>query len=126
VCIGGHQNGTARRRDSFGILGDFYKNIYAIAAIISLTILCTVLAPGYKIAAVVMLFWRILTVSYEESLELLSRDDRFRATVYAMNTLLIHKGIYTQKEFQQLFVEWASKQRKISTQEIGREARIPV
>jgi len=73
-----------------------------------------------------MLFWRILTVSYEESLDLLSRDDRFRATVYAMNTLLIHKGIYTQKEFQQLFVEWASKQGKNSTQEIGREARIPV
>jgi len=30
-----------------------------------------------------------------------------------MNTLLIHKGIYTQKEFEQLFVEWASKQSKI-------------
>jgi hypothetical protein len=43
-----------------------------------------------------------------------------------MNTLLIHKGIYTQKEFQQLFVEWASKQGKISTQEISREARISI
>jgi hypothetical protein len=73
-----------------------------------------------------MLFWRILTVSYEESLDLLSRDDRFRATVFAINTLLIHKGIYAQKEFQQLFVEWASKQRKISTREIGHEARVPV
>ena len=39
----------------------------------------------------------------------LSRDDRFKATVYAMNTLLIHKGIYTQEEFQQSFVEWESK-----------------
>ena len=27
-----------------------------------------------------------------------------------MNTLLIHKEIYTQQEFQQLFVEWAVKE----------------
>ena len=40
----------------------------------------------------------------------LSRDDRFKATIYAMNTLLIHKGIYTHEEFEQLFVEWAKKQ----------------
>jgi hypothetical protein len=51
-------------------------------------------------------------VSYEEALDHLSRDDRFKATVYAMNTLLIHKGIYTQNEFQQLFVEWALKQQR--------------
>jgi hypothetical protein len=49
-------------------------------------------------------------VSYEEALNVLSRDDRFKATIYAMNTLLIHKGIYTQQEFQQLFVEWAIKE----------------
>jgi len=65
-------------------------------------------------------------VSYEEALDHLSRDDRFKATVYAMNTLLIHKGIYTQEEFQQLFVEWASRQSKVSTQEISHEARISV
>jgi hypothetical protein len=65
-------------------------------------------------------------MSYEETLDRLSRDDRFKATVYAMNTLLIHKGIYTQKEFQELFVEWASKQEKISNKEISREARISV
>ena len=65
-------------------------------------------------------------VSYEQALDHLSRDDRFKATVYAMNTLLIHKGIYTQKEFQQLFVEWASKQGKVSTQEVNHEARISV
>jgi hypothetical protein len=70
--------------------------------------------------------WRIFIVSYEQALDQLSRDDRFKATVYAMNTLLIHKGIYTQKEFEQLFIEWASKQSKISTQEIGREARASV
>jgi hypothetical protein len=49
-------------------------------------------------------------VSYEEALDVLSRDDRFKATIYSMNTLLIHKGIYTQQEFQQLFVEWATKE----------------
>jgi hypothetical protein len=49
-------------------------------------------------------------VSYENALILLTRDDRFRATIYAMNSLLIHKGIYTQEEFQQLFIEWALKQ----------------
>ena len=65
-------------------------------------------------------------MSYEQILERLSRDDRFKATVYAMNTLLIHKGIYTQKEFQELFVEWASKQGKFSNQEISHEARVSV
>ena len=65
-------------------------------------------------------------MSYEQALDQLSRDDRFKATVYAMNTLLIHKGIYTQKEFEQLFVEWASKQTKISGQEMSREATISV
>jgi len=33
----------------------------------------------------------------------------FEATVYAMNTFLIHKGVYTQEEFQAVFVEWAEK-----------------
>ena len=49
-------------------------------------------------------------MSFEQAMDHLSRDERFKATVYAMNTLLIHKGIYTQKEFQKLFVEWALKQ----------------
>jgi hypothetical protein len=29
-----------------------------------------------------------------------------------MNTLLIHKGIYTQQEFRTLFVEWVEKGNK--------------
>jgi len=65
-------------------------------------------------------------VSYEKALDILSRDDRFKATVYAMNTLLIHKGIYTQEEFQHLFVEWASKQGKNSAPEINHEAGVSV
>lgn len=49
-------------------------------------------------------------MSYEKAMRLASRDDAFKATVYAMNTLLIHKGIYTQEEFQKLFVEWVKKE----------------
>jgi hypothetical protein len=54
-------------------------------------------------------------MSYEEAMELASRDDAFKATVYAMNTLLIHKGIYTQDEFQLLFVEWVNKEQRKKT-----------
>ncbi|HEY6337451.1 MAG TPA: hypothetical protein VIW68_03055 [Candidatus Sulfotelmatobacter sp.] len=49
-------------------------------------------------------------MSYEEAMQLISRDEAFKATVYAMNTLLIHRGIYTQDEFQQLFIEWVKKE----------------
>jgi hypothetical protein len=49
-------------------------------------------------------------MSYEEAINLASRDQRFMATVYAMNTLLIHKGIYTHEEFQRLFTEWIRKE----------------
>jgi hypothetical protein len=51
-------------------------------------------------------------MSFEETLAAASRDEGFKATVYAMNTLLIHKGIYTQDEFQALFVEWMKKEQK--------------
>jgi hypothetical protein len=51
-------------------------------------------------------------MSFEEALAVASRDEGFKATVYAMNTLLIHKGIYTQEEFQALFVEWVEKEQR--------------
>jgi len=51
-------------------------------------------------------------MSYDEALEFLSRDDRFKATVYAMNTLLIHKGIYSREEYEKLFIEYAAKERR--------------
>ena len=44
---------------------------------------------------------------FDEAIELLSRDERVKATVYAMNTLLIHKGVYTTEEFQTCFCQWA-------------------
>lgn len=61
-------------------------------------------------------------MTYDEALEVVSRDDKFRATVYAMNTLLIHKGIYTRAEFEKLFVEWVGKELRRS-EELVRAAR---
>lgn len=51
-------------------------------------------------------------MSYEEAVERASRDEAFKATVYAMNTLLMHKGIYTPDEYRTLFVEWVEKEEK--------------
>ncbi len=49
-------------------------------------------------------------VTFEEAMELLSREERFMATVSAMNTLLIQKGIYSAEEFQHVFRDWAVAQ----------------
>ncbi len=49
-------------------------------------------------------------MSFEEALNLASRDEAFKATIYAMNTLLIDKGVYTREEFESLFVEWVRKE----------------
>ena len=48
-------------------------------------------------------------ISFEDAMQTLSRDERFRATVYAMNTLLVQKGIYSPEEFEQQFCQFASK-----------------
>jgi len=48
-------------------------------------------------------------MSFEHAMQALSREDRFRATVYAMNTLLVQKGIYSPGEFEQQFCQFASK-----------------
>ena len=56
-------------------------------------------------------------MSYEEAVAALSRDEKFQSMFYAMNTLLIHRGIYTREEFQQLVVEWTMK-------ELRKKARI--
>jgi hypothetical protein len=57
-----------------------------------------------------MNFRRRTGMSFEEAIEAASRDEGFKATVYAMNTLLIRKGVYTQEEFQLFFVEWVEKE----------------
>jgi hypothetical protein len=53
-------------------------------------------------------------MSFEEALDQASRDDAFKATIYAMNTLLIDKGVYTRAEFESLFVEWVNKEQSKS------------
>jgi hypothetical protein len=60
-------------------------------------------------------------MSFDEAISMASRDERFRATVYAMNTLLIEKGIYTKEEFERLFAEWVSKGRR--SEKSGRNLR---
>jgi hypothetical protein len=51
-------------------------------------------------------------VSFDEAMNLASRDERFMATVYAMNSLLISKGIYAPEEFEALFTEWVRKDQR--------------
>ena len=50
-------------------------------------------------------------MSFQEALDMLSREERFKATVYAMNSLLIQKGVYAPEEFEQMFKERAEKER---------------
>lgn len=49
-------------------------------------------------------------VDYEDALRQLTEEQRLRATVYAMNTLLIAKGVYTAAEFRFQFRQSAQKQ----------------
>lgn len=48
-------------------------------------------------------------ISFDEAMDRLSREERFRATVYAMNTLLVQKGIYSPEEFEFQFRQFAHK-----------------
>jgi hypothetical protein len=50
-------------------------------------------------------------ISFDEAMERLSREERFRSTVYAMNTLLVQKGIYSPEEFEFQFRQFAQKSR---------------
>ncbi|MGO9209541.1 MAG: hypothetical protein ACLPXM_10685 [Terriglobales bacterium] len=51
-------------------------------------------------------------IGYQEAVESLTTDEAFRATVYAMNTLLMQKGHYSAEEFQFQFRQSAQKQLK--------------
>jgi hypothetical protein len=50
-------------------------------------------------------------ISFDEAMERLSKEERFRATVYAMNTLLVQKGIYSPEEFEFQFRQFAKNLR---------------
>lgn len=51
-------------------------------------------------------------MGFEDAIKRASRDERFMATIYAMNTLLINKGVYSREEFQHLFTEWVGKEER--------------
>lgn len=51
-------------------------------------------------------------MTFQEAVQLLSREERFMATVNAMNTLLIEKGVYTSTELQRYYCQWAAAQQK--------------
>ena len=59
-------------------------------------------------------------MSFEEGLNLLTRDERFQATIYAMNSLLISKGVYSREEFQTLVMEWAAKETRKKSRSLRR------
>jgi hypothetical protein len=51
-------------------------------------------------------------ISFEQAMEVLSRDERFKATVYAMNTLLVQKGVYSPEEFEFQLRQYAQNHRR--------------
>ena len=52
-------------------------------------------------------------MDFKQTIQAQGREDRFLATVYAMNTLLIQKGIYTTEEFEAYFCQWQEHQERI-------------
>lgn len=63
-------------------------------------------------------------MSFDEALKMASRDERFMATIYAMNTLLIHKGIYTTEEFESIFVEWVNKEQRKKVPSVSASSQV--
>ena len=51
-------------------------------------------------------------ISMEEAMQVLSRDERFMATVYALRTLLVEKGILSPEELDYHFRQWAQKRKQ--------------
>lgn len=51
-------------------------------------------------------------MTFDESVKRLTREERFMATVSAMSTLLIEKGVFAQEEFERYFLQWAEAEIK--------------
>ena len=49
-------------------------------------------------------------ITFLQAMQMLSREERFMATVSAMNTLMIEKGIYTTEEIERYYCQWAIAQ----------------
>lgn len=56
---------------------------------------------------------------FYQAVDRMPRENRFRATVYAMNSLLIASGAYTADQFEDKFLEWDAKERGIGTSQAG-------
>ena len=74
-----------------------YKN-----SIDLLGLICKILACGW-----VQILGGRWKMTYERAMEVMDRDESFRAVVYAMNTLMLQKGLYTGKEFEFYFCQHA-------------------
>ena len=48
-------------------------------------------------------------IDYDDAVAQLTEEERMRATIYAMNTLLIAKGVYSAEEFRFQFRQSAQK-----------------
>ena len=51
-------------------------------------------------------------MTFDEAMDILSREERFMGTVAAMNALLVSKGIYSPDEFASHFIQWAEAQKQ--------------
>ena len=51
-------------------------------------------------------------ISLEGAMQVLSREERFMATVYALRTLLVEKGILAPEELDYHFRQWAQKHKR--------------
>ena len=49
-------------------------------------------------------------MTFDQAISAMNRQQRFMATVHAMNTLLLLKKVYSSSEFEQCFIEWATKE----------------
>jgi len=87
--------------------------IRAISCQTNVYVRTTFVSQSYPMVSggVLGLEWRG-EMSFEEAMKIANRDDRFRATIYAMNTLLMRKGVYSREEFRQLFSEWVGKEER--------------
>lgn len=64
-------------------------------------------------------------LTFTDAMAELSREERFMATVYAMNSLMIAKGYYTAQEAESYYCQWAEAQvKKPRNQRIGLRSKI--
>jgi hypothetical protein len=76
---------------------------------------------------VILTTWKLrrgANMSFDEALKVASRDERFMATIYAMNTLLTQKGIYTTEEFEPIFIEWVNKEQRRKARSVNASSQV--